>query len=214
MEVLSDPADVIFDRIRLAAVPRRLIATLLLAGRTLLLGGHGGGQSILDLTRAILLLAADTMFLRRRLVRERCTVLLFEFVAMGTSADRYIGEGKRGARLLVLSSDTTVDEHCLSSDEKLAQELSAGARRDPSGGSVVRAFNGTGRRSSVTGGGLHGALSGLCLKGHLGHGSRKSLGLLSSDLFDALFAGSTGVERNTIIGLRGVWLYGGLLLSI
>jgi hypothetical protein len=108
-------------------------------------------------------------------------VLLFEFVAMRTSADRYIGERKRRARLLVLSSDTTVDEHGLSSDEKLAQELSAGARRDPSGGSVVRAFNGTGRRFSVTGGGLHGALFGLCLKGHLGNGSRKSLGLLSSD---------------------------------
>jgi hypothetical protein len=128
VEVLSDPADVIFDRLRLAAVPRRLIAMLLLAGRTLLLSGHGGGQSILDLRRAILLLAADTMILRRRLVRERCTVLLVELVVMGTSADRCIGERKRGARLLVLSSDTTVDEHCLSSDEKLAQELSAGAR--------------------------------------------------------------------------------------
>ena len=169
---------------------------------------------MLDLRRAILLLAADTMILRGRPVHERCTVLLVELVAMGTSADRYIGERKRGARLLVLSSDTTVDEHWLSPNEKLDQELSAGARRDPSGGSVVRAFNGMGRRFSVTGGGLHGALFGLCLKGHLGTGSRKSLGLLSSDLLNALFARSTGVERNTIIGLRGVWLYGGLLFGI
>lgn len=107
-----------------------------------------------------------------------------------------------------------MDEHGLSSDEKLAQELSAGARRDPSGGSVVRAFNETCRRFSVTGGGLHGALFGFGLKGHLGHGSRKSLGLLSSDLFDALFAGSTGVARNGIMGLRGARLYGGLLRDL